>query len=102
MLVRKVWNSRAFKGQVSPHEFLQEISNASQKRFRLNQQADPIDLLSWLLNTMHSGMGGTKKAGSSLIHQTFQGEVRIDSQTIVVREAGEDDNAKKVFDDTRG
>lgn len=22
-LVRKVWNSRAFKGQVSPHEFMQ-------------------------------------------------------------------------------
>ncbi|KAI8917109.1 hypothetical protein PhCBS80983_g00107 [Powellomyces hirtus] len=102
MLVRKIWNPRAFKGQVSPHEFLQEISNASQKRFRLSQQSDPIDLLTWLLNTMHAGMGGKKKAGSSLIHQTFQGEVQVDSQTILVREAGNgEDAARKLFDTSR-
>ncbi|KAJ3158055.1 hypothetical protein HDU89_000438 [Geranomyces variabilis] len=102
MLLRKIWNPRAFKGQVSPHEFLQEISNASQKKFRLSQQSDPIDLLRWLLNAMHTGMGGKKKAGSSLIHQTFQGEVRIDEQTILVRESGQgEDAARKLFDDAR-
>ncbi|TPX72232.1 hypothetical protein SpCBS45565_g00508 [Spizellomyces sp. 'palustris'] len=102
MLMRKVWNPRAFKGQVSPHELLQEISNASQKKFRLNEQADPTDLISWLLNALHAGMGGKKKAGSSLIHRTFQGEIRIDSQTIVVKETVEGEEAeKKVFDESR-
>ncbi|KAI8824024.1 uncharacterized protein EV422DRAFT_608931 [Fimicolochytrium jonesii] len=104
MLIRKVWNPRAFKGQVSPHELLQEISNASTKRFRLSQQSDPIDLLSWFLNALHVGMGGKRKPGSSLIHQTFQGEVRIDEQAILVRETSDEsgsDKKKKIFDTSR-
>ena len=31
-LVRKVWNPRAFKGQVSPHEFMQARDCAPQRR----------------------------------------------------------------------
>ncbi|KAJ3033029.1 hypothetical protein HDV00_006839 [Rhizophlyctis rosea] len=96
-LIRKIWSPRAFKGQVSPHELLQEISNVSQKRFRLSEQADVIDFLSWFLNTMHAGMGGTKKK-SSVIHDIFQGEVKVESQIIIVRE---DDKSKKVFDESR-
>ncbi|KAJ3001702.1 hypothetical protein HKX48_002749, partial [Thoreauomyces humboldtii] len=106
MLVRKMWNPRAFKGQVSPHELLQEISNASKKRFTLSTQCDPIDLLSWFLNALHAGMGGKKRPGSSLVQRTFQGEVRIDEQTIVVRDerpegANEGEATRKVFDTER-
>ncbi|KAI9105745.1 hypothetical protein DFS34DRAFT_27631 [Phlyctochytrium arcticum] len=101
MLTRKIWNTRAFKGQVSPHEFLQEISSASQKRFRLSVQSDPIELISWLLNAMHLGMGGKKQGGNSLIHSTFRGELRIDSQTFTVRESTDENRGKKIFDNSR-
>ncbi|KAJ3048675.1 hypothetical protein HK097_010314 [Rhizophlyctis rosea] len=97
-LIRKIWNTRAFKGQVSPHELLQEISNSSQKRFRLSEQADVIDFLSWFLNALHLGMGGTRKK-SSVIHDIFQGEVKVESQTIIVRE--DEQGKRKVFDESR-
>ncbi|KAF9166916.1 hypothetical protein DFQ26_006443 [Actinomortierella ambigua] len=81
-LVRKIWNPSAFKGQVSPHELLQEISNASNRKFRLTEQGDPLAFMSWFLNTLHRDLGGTKKKDSSIIHKTFQGELKIESQKI--------------------
>lgn len=65
MICRKVWNPKAFKGQVSPHEFLQECSNVSGKRFKITEAGDPLEFLSWLLNQLHKDLGGTKKAKSS-------------------------------------
>ncbi|RCH77469.1 hypothetical protein CU098_002805, partial [Rhizopus stolonifer] len=79
-LVRKIWNPRAFKGQVSPHELVQEVSNASRKRFKLIEQNNAIDFMSWFLNTLHKDLGGTKKKNSSVIYKYFQGEVKVDSQ----------------------
>jgi U4/U6.U5 tri-snRNP-associated protein 2 len=64
-LAKKVWNPRLFKSQVSPHEFLQEVGRASAGKFQLEKQGDPADFLSWLLNTLHKDMGGTKKRNSS-------------------------------------
>ncbi|KAI8145332.1 hypothetical protein BJV82DRAFT_511604 [Fennellomyces sp. T-0311] len=81
-LVRKMWNPQAFKGQVSPHELLQEISSASQKRFRLTEQSNAIDFLSWFLNTLHKDLGGTRKRNSSVIYRIFQGEVQVESQDV--------------------
>eukprot|EP00887_Chlorella_sp_A99_P006527 scaffold3.g6527.t1 len=65
-LVRKVWNPRAFKGQVSPHEFMQAragaaVMAASGKRFTIDRQADPVDFLSWLLNALHADLTGGKR-----------------------------------------
>lgn len=65
LLMRKIWNPKMFKRQVSPHEFLQEVSNRSEKRFRLTEQGDPVEFLGWLLNTLHKDLGGTKKPKSS-------------------------------------
>lgn len=97
MLVRKIWNPRAFKAQVSPHEFGQEVSSRSDRRFRLTQQADPLEFLGWLLNTLHRDLGGSKRAGSSIIYSAFQGEVRIDDQDVVVKpDSGE--SVKPTFD----
>ncbi|KAI8072169.1 uncharacterized protein B0P05DRAFT_473891 [Gilbertella persicaria] len=79
-LIRKMWNPKAFKGQVSPHELLQEISNASQKRFKLTEQSNAIDFLSWFLNTLHKDLNGTRKRNSSIIYKKLQGEVRVQSQ----------------------
>ncbi|KAF9348466.1 hypothetical protein BGX26_000122 [Mortierella sp. AD094] len=94
-LVRKIWNPSAFKGQVSPHELLQEISNASNRKFKLTEQSDPLAFLSWFLNTLHRELGGSKKKNSSIIYSTFQGELSIESQPI---ESKAPKGAELVFD----
>lgn len=86
VLVRKIWNSKAFKSHVSPHELMQEISMRSNKRFTLSEQADPVEFLSWFLNNLHLALGGSKtKPRSSLIQKIFQGSLRVESQTITAR-----------------
>ncbi|EIN14399.1 cysteine proteinase [Punctularia strigosozonata HHB-11173 SS5] len=84
-LTKKLWNPRLFKSQVSPHEFLQEVGRASAGKFRLEKQGDPVDFLSWLLNQLHKDTGGSKKANSSIIFSCFQGQLRMETQQIVVR-----------------
>jgi len=76
-LTRKIWHPRNFKGQVSPHEFLQAVMVASKKKFRIGMQSDPVEFMSWLLNALHTDLGGTKKAGSSIIFKCFQGELEV-------------------------
>lgn len=85
-MVRKIWNPKAFKSHVSPHELIQEISLRSGKKFLLTEQADPVDFLSWFLNNLHLSLGGSKtKPRSSLIQKIFQGSLRIESQAISAR-----------------
>lgn len=117
---KKIWNPRLFKSQVSPHEFLQEVGRASGGKFRMESQGDPVEFLGWLLNHLHKDMGGTKKKNSSIpysfspcfstflisfvigiIFFTFQGEVRMETQQVLVRPdaAG---NEKPRFDIDRG
>ncbi|RPA83063.1 cysteine proteinase [Ascobolus immersus RN42] len=83
ILIRKIWNTRAFKSHVSPHELLQEVSRRSDKRFTLTKQSDPLDFLQWFLNSLHLALGGSKtKPQSSIIQKIFQGKLRIQSQPI--------------------
>ncbi|KAF8963939.1 hypothetical protein BDZ97DRAFT_1818687 [Flammula alnicola] len=84
-LAKKIWNPRLFKSQVSPHEFLQEVNRASAGKFRLEEQGDPVEFLGWLLNRLHKDFGGTKKRDSSIIFHTFQGELRVETQQVLVR-----------------
>ncbi|GAA5994582.1 mRNA splicing protein SAD1 [Rhodotorula paludigena] len=83
MLARKLWNPRQFKAQVSPHELLQEVGNASGGRFKITEQGDPVEFLTWLLNQLHRDLGGSRKPRSSIIYSAFQGEVRVDDQQII-------------------
>lgn len=86
LLFRKLWNPRAFKAHVSPHELLQEIALRSNKRFTLTSQSDPVEFLSWFLNNLHLGLGGSKtKPGSSMVQRAFQGKLKVESQTITAR-----------------
>ncbi|KAI9815841.1 MAG: hypothetical protein M1826_001939 [Phylliscum demangeonii] len=86
ILVRKIWNPRAFKSHVSPHELLQEVALRSNKRFTLIEQCDPADFLSWFLNHLHLSLGGSKtKAGTSIIHKVFQGKLQVESQLITAK-----------------
>jgi U4/U6.U5 tri-snRNP-associated protein 2 len=85
-LVRKIWNPKAFKSHVSPHELLQEIALQSNKKFTLTEQSDPVDFLSWFLNNLHLALGGSpKKPGSSIVQKAFQGNLQIESQLITAR-----------------
>lgn len=85
-LFRKIWNPRAFKAHVSPHELLQEVALQSNKRFTLTEQSDPVDFLSWFLNNLHLGLGGSRtKPGSSVVQHIFQGRLRAESQAITAR-----------------
>ncbi|KAF2176697.1 cysteine proteinase [Zopfia rhizophila CBS 207.26] len=85
-LIRKIWNPRAFKSHVSPHELLQEIALRSSKRFTLTDQSDPVDFLSWFLNNLHLAVGGSKsKPNSSIVQRVFQGTIKIESQEITAR-----------------
>ena len=76
-LMRKMWSSKRFRSNVDPHEMIQAISAASNKRFHVGKQAEASSFLSWFLNSLHIGVGGTKKPGSSIIHKVFQGEVEL-------------------------
>ncbi|XLS64694.1 hypothetical protein HN51_024668 [Arachis hypogaea] len=75
-LTRKIWHSRNFKGLVSPHEFLQAVMKASKKRFHIGAQSDPIEFMSWLLNTLHADLKSSKK-NTSIIYDCFQGELEV-------------------------
>ncbi|KAF1815484.1 U4/U6.U5 tri-snRNP-associated protein 2 [Eremomyces bilateralis CBS 781.70] len=86
ILVRKIWNPRAFKAHVSPHELLQEVALRSGKRFNLTEQADPVDFLTWFLNHLHLALGGSKtKPGTSIVQRVFQGAMKVESQLITAR-----------------
>ncbi|RLM54574.1 hypothetical protein C2845_PM10G19490 [Panicum miliaceum] len=76
-LTRKIWHARNFKGQVSPHEFLQAVMKASNKRFQIGVQSDPVEFMSWLLNTLHAKLKSSKKKNRSIIHDCFQGELEV-------------------------
>ncbi|KAF6754298.1 ubiquitin C-terminal hydrolase Ubp10 [Ephemerocybe angulata] len=97
-LAKKIWNPKLFKSQVSPHEFLQEVNRVSAGKFRLEQQGDPVEFLGWLLNHLHKDLGGTKKKNSSIIFRTFQGELRMETQQVLVRPESEGSDSKPRFD----
>ncbi|KAJ2780239.1 U4 U6.U5 tri-snRNP-associated protein, partial [Coemansia interrupta] len=81
-LVRKIWHPRLFKAHVSPHELVQEIGVRSKRRFRFDIPGDAFDFLTWLLNTVHIDLGGTRKRNSSVVYRTFQGELQITAQPL--------------------
>ncbi|KAK9464197.1 uncharacterized protein V1516DRAFT_112718 [Lipomyces oligophaga] len=83
ILIRKLWNPHGFKSHVSPHELLQHVSAISKKRFKITEQADPFDFMSWYLNSLHLALGGSRsKYHSSLIQKVFQGKLRVETQKI--------------------
>ena len=97
-LARRLWNPRLFKSQVSPHEFLQEVTKRSGGKFKITEKGDPVEFLSWLINNLHKDLGGTKKRSSSVIYSTFQGKVQIETQQIITHK----EYSRPIFDVSRG
>lgn len=80
-LIRKMFNPKNFKAHVDPHEFVQAVSTASEKKFYIGVSSDPIEFIQFLLNHLHRALGGTKKKGSSVVYKVFQGEVEMSTKT---------------------
>ena len=100
---RRLWNPRAFRSHVSPHELLQEVANASQGRYRHTEPVDPVDFLSWLLNHLHFDLAGgsASRKRRTVITECFQGALRLESQKVIVRTGLEDENIDKLDYDGR-
>ena len=85
-LVRKMWSDKRFKSTVDPHVMVQAISAASNKKFRIGQQAEVGELMAWLLHQLHIGTGGKRKAGSSIVHKIFQGKVQVTTRQVKTKD----------------
>lgn len=98
LLLRRLWNPRAFKSQVSPQEFLQEVAQVSHGSFQPGTPADPVEFLGWLLNRLHMDLvGGTShRKQPSVITTCFQGALRLESQNVIVRTGLEDESASSL------
>jgi U4/U6.U5 tri-snRNP-associated protein 2 len=68
------------------------------------EQGDPIEFLGWILNTLHRDLGGGKKRDSSMIYRAFQGELRLETQAVIVKDelSGHLDSVRPEFDISRG
>ena len=51
---------------------MQQVMAASAKKFTIEAKADPLEFLSWLLNTLHSDLTGGKRKKPSIISKCFQ------------------------------
>ncbi|KAJ2131336.1 U4 U6.U5 tri-snRNP-associated protein, partial [Coemansia sp. RSA 678] len=79
MVVRRMWHARRFKAHISPHECVQEIVVLSKGRFGLDEEADPFELLVWMLNTLH---GMVRKKKSSVVYETVRGEMQVATRKV--------------------
>jgi len=87
-LMRKIWNVKNFKNNVSPHDFLQAVDLASNHKFSMSKpMMDPMDFLLWFLNFVNkeiqqvtTSSGNNKQQQQTIITQTFQGKVRVTTE----------------------
>ena len=75
--MRKLWLPRAFKGHVSPHEFMQAVIGASKRRFTIDRQADAIEFFQWLVNALHLDLTGGRHRRRSIISDCLRGELEV-------------------------
>lgn len=120
-LVRRIWSDQRFKATVDPQQMVQAVA-ASYPHFRVGQQPEVGALLAWILHQLHLGTansttfssnGGDKQPPaaikkkksnrrrghtSSIIHQLFQGKVRVTTREAKPKE----DNTVDASDDRLG
>jgi U4/U6.U5 tri-snRNP-associated protein 2 len=90
-LVRKLWSNKRFKSHVDPHTLVHAIEMASRAKFKVGSQCEAGEFMTWLLNQLHLGTGGsTRPQGkrakvTTIVERTFQGRVRITTRQASVR-----------------
>lgn len=75
-----MWNSKSFKANLSPHEFVQLIANESKETFKISKQSEPIQVLSFLFNYVDRVMKKSKQFDSSVVSK-FKGKVMVETFT---------------------
>jgi len=80
-LVRKLWNPLKLKAAVSAHNLLQAVSTATRKKFHFGVQADAAEFLKYMLNELHTGLGGSRKR-PSIVSECFQGKIELSMQEL--------------------
>jgi len=75
-LLKKIWHPKQFKGQVSPHEFLQIVMKESLKKYSIEKQGDPMFFFAWIATALHKALTNSNKK-DSVISQTFFGELEV-------------------------
>ena len=100
-LLRRIWFPRALKATVSPHTFINAVSECSGHRYGVAGKAvEAGEFLAWLLNSLHIGLlsepqhqqnvnlgsvgnkrsrptDSNEKTGGSIITELFQGELEV-------------------------
>ncbi|CAG9531620.1 unnamed protein product [Cercopithifilaria johnstoni] len=89
-LIRKLWNPKAFKAHVSPHEMLQASVLCSNKKFQITKQGDAAEFLNFLLNTLHIALNGTRNTSSSIIYKIFRGRLHEFTRKVIPVETTEE------------
>lgn len=56
--------------------------NAHDYDVRVSNTGDPIDFLSWFLNSLHRALNGKKGRYSSIVYKTFMGSMRVKTRKI--------------------
>ncbi|XP_065186463.1 ubiquitin carboxyl-terminal hydrolase 39-like [Sycon ciliatum] len=79
---RKLWNPLNFKSHVSPHEMCQAVVLASKKKFQITKQGETVEFMTWLLHSLHQGLGGSAKENTSVVSNTFQGSMNVHSRKL--------------------
>lgn len=82
LLARKLWSQDLFKSQVSPHELLQYISNASKKKFPLNEQKSPKQFVLWLINQLHSQLSQINHLRKTVFSKSLQGSIEVTAMKV--------------------
>ncbi|KAF8819927.1 putative ubiquitin specific protease 39 isoform 2 [Cardiosporidium cionae] len=95
-LIRKMYNPKNFKGIVSPHEFLQAVGVASEKKFRIGVQKDPLALFSWLMNRLAVKLKAPRTK-DSVVNNCLRGQVFITTSKIEEKEEVDHSEQKLPF-----
>ena len=95
-ILRKMWNPRQYRGQVSPHELMVAVAKTSQGRFVAQRAADPAEFLTWLLNQIHVDLTGGKRKKKSVVSEAFQGEMEVVTEAGTGAARGQTENLVQV------
>ena len=55
-LLARLWSTGNYRNAVSPHDFVQEVSTCSKRRFGIGRQEEVVNFMQWLLNTLAAGI----------------------------------------------
>ncbi len=58
---------------------LQAISLASNNKFKIVEQSDTINFLTWFLNTLHDYLCKKNNKNKSIVSETFQGKLLVET-----------------------